>query len=151
MPLNGCRWDKTWIPRVLRELDSAVVTSALEHFHWPLGRVYIPWDHSMPMYVCHHARKVGKLSSTLPAPSSPITLSSVLMIRHWCGSMQNVDWILWPGNMTWLSLALGAMVSQLRAVMFYITLVLETEAGSDCRQGTSDQAQISAGCCRRGF
>lgn len=34
-----------------------------------------------------------------------------------------------------LSLALGAMVSQLRAVMFYITLVLETEAGS----GTADK------------
>lgn len=106
---------------MLRELDRAAVTRALEHFHGPLGLVYIPWDHTISMNVCHHVRKVGKLSSTVLARSSLITLSSVLIMRHWCGFRKTVDQILWPGNVMWLSLALGATVSQLIAVMLYIT------------------------------
>lgn len=127
-------------PKVLWELDRAGMTGALEHYHWPSGLVYILWDHvilclcmSVTMF---HVRKVGRLSSTVVAPSSPTTLNLVLVIRHLCGSRKNADRILWLGNMMCLSLAAGVMLSQLIAVKFYYhSHPWETEAG----RGTADK------------
>ena len=133
IPISALEWFigeiRHVFPKVLWELDRAGMTRALEHYHWPSGLIYIPWDHAI-LCLCMsvttlHIRKVGILSSSVLALSFPTTLNLVLVIRHLCGSRKNGDRILWLGNMMSLSLASGAKISQLMAVKFYITLILE--------------------------